>query len=369
MPVTSASPVKSATGNGVTTVFPYDFLILDEDDLKVTIDGVTQTITTHYTVSGVGEGSGGNVTFVSAPANGTLVVLEGNATYDRATDYQRNGSFDEQTVDRDFDRAIILIKQLKATIDRVPQLKAGLTLTQPSLPDPVAGEYLRWNPSANGLEGVNLASVIPSGTTVVSAFWNAVLDEINLANSLSAMGIASDIRAFLATANDAAARTELGAAAAANPVLTGLVTIDGQIKFPATQNPSADVNTFDDYEEGTWTPSVGGTATYTGTPSGHYIKIGKTVFFSGTMIINAIGTGSTQEIGGLPIAVAGNMAHGQVVSFNALATAVASVYLQSIAATSCTFVGVAAGGGTGLTVTNLFGNGTAIKFSGMYEAI
>ena len=34
-------------------------------------------------------------------------------------------------------------------------------------------------------------------------------------------------------------------------VLTG-----GQIAFPATQNPSADPNTLDDYEEGTWTPTL-----------------------------------------------------------------------------------------------------------------
>ena len=30
----------------------------------------------------------------------------------------------------------------------------------------------------------------------------------------------------------------------------------GQIKFPATQSASSDANTLDDYEEGTWTPSV-----------------------------------------------------------------------------------------------------------------
>jgi hypothetical protein len=34
------------------------------------------------------------------------------------------------------------------------------------------------------------------------------------------------------------------------------------ISFPATQSASSDANTLDDYEEGTWTPSVGwGTAT------------------------------------------------------------------------------------------------------------
>jgi hypothetical protein len=55
----------------------------------------------------------------------------------------------------------------------------------------------------------------------------------------------------------------------------------GQIKFPATQNASADANTLDDYEEGTWTPgtSFGGAAagiTYS-SRSGTYTRVGRQV--------------------------------------------------------------------------------------------
>ena len=32
----------------------------------------------------------------------------------------------------------------------------------------------------------------------------------------------------------------------------------GQLKFPATQSASADANTLDDYEEGSFTPTLGG---------------------------------------------------------------------------------------------------------------
>lgn len=56
----------------------------------------------------------------------------------------------------------------------------------------------------------------------------------------------------------------------------------GQLSFPATQNPSANANTLDDYEEGTWTP-VATFATpgdlnvvYSG-QSGNYVKVGKHV--------------------------------------------------------------------------------------------
>ena len=50
------------------------------------------------------------------------------------------------------------------------------------------------------------------------------------------------------------------------------------ITFPATQSASTDANTLDDYEEGTWTPTVTAVTT-TGSPAyaGSYVKIGKQV--------------------------------------------------------------------------------------------
>lgn len=64
-----------------------------------------------------------------------------------------------------------------------------------------------------------------------------------------------------------------------------LVLTSGQIAFPAVQNASADANTLDDYEEGTWTPTlscvtVGNlSVTYT-TQLGVYTKIGRMVHAS-----------------------------------------------------------------------------------------
>jgi hypothetical protein len=62
---------------------------------------------------------------------------------------------------------------------------------------------------------------------------------------------------------------------------TGLITTNGQVAFPATQVPSADANTLDDYEEGTFTPAVafGGASvgvTYAAR-SGRYTKVGRMV--------------------------------------------------------------------------------------------
>jgi hypothetical protein len=85
----------------------------------------------------------------------------------------------------------------------------------------------------------------------------------------------------------------------------------GQIKFPATQNPSADANTLDDYEEGTWTPTVGGT---TGNPTvtyntqlGKYVKIGRVVHIFCQLRLSASSGGSGNLlINGLPFTISGD---------------------------------------------------------------
>lgn len=84
------------------------------------------------------------------------------------------------------------------------------------------------------------------------------------------------------------------------PTITGLLTLSGgQIAFPATQVASADPNTLDDYEEGTWTVVVQGTTTAgTGTYTNQvarYTKIGRMVFFEFTVAWTAhTGTGNIQ---------------------------------------------------------------------------
>lgn len=79
----------------------------------------------------------------------------------------------------------------------------------------------------------------------------------------------------------------------------------GQIKFPATQNASADANTLDDYEEGTWTPTdaSGAGLTFT-TPAGAYEKIGRQFRASFSLTYPATASGASALIGGMPFTTA-----------------------------------------------------------------
>ena len=82
----------------------------------------------------------------------------------------------------------------------------------------------------------------------------------------------------------------------------------GQIKFPATQVPSADANTLDDYEEGTWTMGIAFGGASTGVTysanSGKYTKIGRQVTINGLLIVSDKGSSTGDfTITGLPFTI------------------------------------------------------------------
>lgn len=72
--------------------------------------------------------------------------------------------------------------------------------------------------------------------------------------------------------------------------------------FPAAQVPSADPNTLDDYEEGTFTPAVtAGSGSFTTVSgAGRYTKLGDTHFTRTTVTITTNGTAATAIIFTLP---------------------------------------------------------------------
>jgi hypothetical protein len=105
------------------------------------------------------------------------------------------------------------------------------------------------------------------------------------------------------------------------------------ISFPASISASSDANTLDDYEEGTWTPSVGGTATYNATYTvGFYTKIGRQVTLNFSVQIASLGTGSATTIQNAPFACTSaiNECSGSISYFDGLATSVVYIapYIQ-----------------------------------------
>lgn len=146
----------------------------------------------------------------------------------------------------------------------------------------------------------------------------------------------------------------------------GLINLGstGQLQFPATQNPSAGANVFDDYEEGTFTPAVGGSATYTN-QLGAYVKIGKVVVVEIFLAINTIGTGLTNIITGLPFAGAAT-SRNLVGAWASVPTPLVSLMGNIGVSSIVQLLGQAAAVSSTSTTTPVLANGASVTLTGPY---
>lgn len=132
MTIQSQTSSINYTGNGGTTVFAYNFKTTDQTWLQVYINRVLKTLTTDYSVSGVGSASGGNITFVTAPSNGSVVyIARSNIPTTQLVDYTANDSFPAETHEAALDKLTMLIQQLTAQANRSIRLNRADT-TAPS---------------------------------------------------------------------------------------------------------------------------------------------------------------------------------------------------------------------------------------------
>ena len=124
MTVSSTNTKNSYSGDGSTTVFAYTFKIFDDDDITVILrtdatGGETvQTKGTHYSVSGVGEAGGGNITFVTAPASGITVVLIRETALTQTTDYTPNDPFPASSHEDALDRLTLMVQDQQEELAR-----------------------------------------------------------------------------------------------------------------------------------------------------------------------------------------------------------------------------------------------------------
>lgn len=125
MTVSTTTNRASYSGNGSTTAFAYGFKIFADADLTVIIRSsagveTTKTLTTHYTVSGAGTDSGGNVTFTTGnvPASGETVVILRKLTLTQATDYVANDPFPAESHEDALDRLTMIAQQHDEAIGR-----------------------------------------------------------------------------------------------------------------------------------------------------------------------------------------------------------------------------------------------------------
>ena len=174
---------KDYVGDNSQTVFPYDFLVLDETHFEIYLNGVLQALTTDYTVSGVLDESGGDITFVTAPGNGVAVLVLRVVPSTQTVDLPNTGSFPSTTVEQQgLDKQVMLVQQLEEETGRAIKLPKESLLTDIDFPIPGAGNYLRWNAGGDALEAVSAVndsgSFLASGAGAVSRSVTSKLGDI-----------------------------------------------------------------------------------------------------------------------------------------------------------------------------------------------
>jgi len=152
--------------------------------------------------------------------------------------------------------------------------------------------------------GLELSLPTPADATVTTAkIASNAIDETKLKDALVA-----DFTEVVVTASDSILigdATDSGNTK--RDTVQGILDLashTGNVAFPATQSASADANTLDDYEEGTWTPAFAFGGTFNGsydTQVGTYTKVGRSVTASCWIDLSAKGsTTGTASVTGLP---------------------------------------------------------------------
>jgi len=168
------SPRIQYSGNGLQTTFAYPFPIFADADMQAYVDGTLSTPIVDYTITGAGISSGGTVTFLVAPANGTVITLRRTMALARTSDFQESGEFRARVINNELDTLTALIQQVHDTANRALHVGPTDTALQTQLPDKEAraGQFLAFDAGGDPIAAVGVIdtlAVSPFGATVLGA--------------------------------------------------------------------------------------------------------------------------------------------------------------------------------------------------------
>ncbi len=163
MTVSTTTLKNSYSGNGSTTAFAYGFKVFDSSELKVYIRSSTGTETlksegtgsANYGVSGVGSSSGGNVTFVTAPASGETVVILRDTALTQSLDLVENDPFLSDSFEDSLDKLTHTVQELDEEVQRSFKVSKTNSITTPEFTDSAsdrASRLLGFSSDGNTLE-------------------------------------------------------------------------------------------------------------------------------------------------------------------------------------------------------------------------
>lgn len=136
MTVTNETSTVTHVGNGATTVWPYNFIILKATDAEVRLfDTVTEVSTVipagEYTISGVGNPAGGDVTYapggIPLPATKRITISR-IVSFTQETDLTNQTPYYPEVLEEQLDYIVMQTQQIKADLARAVLVQPGSPL-------------------------------------------------------------------------------------------------------------------------------------------------------------------------------------------------------------------------------------------------
>ena len=145
MTISTTTIKNSFSGDGSTTAFTYTFpinttseiLVIERSALGVETIKAEGTGSTNYGIVNNGA-AGGIVTMVTAPADGTILILRRNTALTQETDYVANDPFPAETHEDALDKLQMQTQELQEQADRSFKVSRTNTITSSEFTDSAA---------------------------------------------------------------------------------------------------------------------------------------------------------------------------------------------------------------------------------------
>lgn len=191
--------INQYQADGVTTIYNYAFLILEDEDIAVYVTPSGQTpvpatdikiLNVDYTVQNAGELNGGTITFLVAPPISSTVTFSRDIQISIDTDFSLAQNFNGANLDNAFERVTLFCQQINsklnervlqyiintylpnATSNLIPSLGNGQVWTGQN--GAVVATYIENNPDISLLRSqLESESPLADGSTIVG-YYNPV---------------------------------------------------------------------------------------------------------------------------------------------------------------------------------------------------
>lgn len=218
MTISNTTTKKVYSGNGIATVFAYDFIIQSASDVQVFLDilGVLtlQEITTDYAVSGVGNPAGGNITFVVAPETGVSNILIRRATpLTQEVDYIEGDEFPAETHESALDKLTKIVQEQQEELNRAVKVQANDSTDPDALVEALFAAEINADLDA-AAAAASAAAALVSQNAAASSASAASTSATNASNSASAASTSATNAANSATASATSATNSANSASA-----------------------------------------------------------------------------------------------------------------------------------------------------------